>query len=106
MGAVEKLSEQAKVLPIPQTFSLCLTLWSPEDKDVCGTQSIHPSMEKGSKKVVLSLNIYTFASWTLEPQKKRYLSGSVPFAHPAVGEMRQGEQVVDAGLHGWAALGR
>lgn len=71
-----------------------------------GTQSIHPSMEKGSKQSVLSLNTHTFASWTLEPQKKKYLPGSVPFAHQAVGEMHQGEQVVDAGLHEWAALGR
>ena len=56
-------------------------------------------MEKGSNQGALSVDTHTFASRTLEPQQKKYLSGSVPFAYAAVGEMHQGEQVVDAGLH-------
>lgn len=60
-------------------------------------------MEKGTDQGALSLDTHTFAGTILEPQKKKCLSGSDPFAHPTVGEMRKGEQVVDAGLHPWAA---
>lgn len=59
-------------------------------------------MEEGSDQGALSLDTHTFASRTLEPQQQKYLSVSVPFSHPAVGEMHQGKQVVDAGLHAWA----